>query len=66
MTSEQVERRATVNFEIEGEVFDRVELTMKAFDWSRTNAVKNALRRGLDLPTPMDRAPDARLDGEGN
>ena len=62
MTDEQ----AQVNLKLDGEILQRVEMVMQAWAWNRHEAVRQIIRKGLDLPTPMDRMPDAKLDGEGN
>ena len=62
MTDEQ----AQVNIKLEGEILQRVEMVMQAWAWNRHEAVRQIIRRGLNLPTPMDRAPNPELDGEGN
>ena len=55
-----------VNTKLDGELLARVEHVMKAWGWSRAKAVDRLLHKAVNLPTEMDMAPNAELDGEGN
>ena len=65
MTDEQI-HKAFVNIRLEGELLEKVEMVERAWKWSRTRSAEEIMRKGANLPTPLDMAPDERLDGEGN
>ena len=65
MTDEQ-KHSAYVNIRLAGKLLEKVEMVEKAWKWSRTRSAEEIMRKGANLPTPLDMAPDAKLDGEGN